>query len=329
MSSYHSSFTYLDRNSADEGFIIASFEADNGEKDTFLGMDQITTDSYDGVKKFFYGNRYNSTPIISITLVKADRTEFSIEDNRKVLRWLTGSRQATWLDLYEGDEVVYSFCGNFTASYQQKLDARVIGIRLEFTSIYPWAYSKVYSINSYIGEEVLFVRDEGELFKGDEQPLGIDENGVLFNDSVDESITFNVTPDGCIYNATWSNLQIDNDSDDLYTYINLDILFQNENATYIIIKNTLLDEVTEIKEISENEVISISAGQFIISDIPNKIFGDTFNFVWPRLRPGINEVVIDGNGKGSVKFSYRYPIKIGDCAININNLIGNSTLCKA
>ena len=115
MSSYHSSFTYLNKNSSGEGFIIAAFEPDSGFVDTFLGMDQITTDSYDGVKKHFYGNKYNTSAEILITLVKFDGTELSMEDNRRVLRWLTGSRKASWLDFYVGDKLVYSFYGSVTS----------------------------------------------------------------------------------------------------------------------------------------------------------------------------------------------------------------------
>jgi hypothetical protein len=67
-----------------------------------------------------------------------------------------------------------------------------------------------------------------------------------------------------------------------------------------------------------------------VSDIPNKIFGDTFNFVWPRMCPGKNEIIVStiaGEGKGNFDFSYRYPIKIGDCAVDVDNLIGSPTIC--
>jgi hypothetical protein len=54
--------------------------------------------------------------------------------------------------------------------------------------------------------------------------------------------------------------------------------------------------------------------------VPNKIFGDTFNFVWPRLVPGVNELVVSTNGNGYLDLSYRYPIKIGDCTMDIDAL---------
>ena len=324
MSSYHSSFTYLNKNSRDEGFIIASFSPDDGETDSFLGMDQIYTDNYDGTERNLYGSKYNAVATISITLIKSDGTEFSVADNRRVLKWLTGNRTASWLDLYEGNEIKYSFFCNTTEVQQYKQDARVIGITAVFTSIHPWAWSAPQSFDCYIGEEMLNVDDNGVLYKeyGDSPALGIDENGVVFNDTVDETRTFNITASGVIYNDKIIDLEIDNQSDDLYSYIYLTMTYKNTNSPDIKITNVTLDEETLISNLAEEETVILSENQFIISDQPNKIFGDSFNFVWPRLAPGKNIIRIDAStGKGTMQFTYRYPIKIGDCAIDTDNLI--------
>ena len=337
MSSYHSSFTYLNKNSSGEGFIIASFEPDSGFVDTYLGMDQITTDSYDGVKKHFYGNKYNTSAEVLITLVKFDGTDFSMEDNRRVLRWLTGSRKASWLDFYVGDRLVYSFYGSVTACQQQKLDARVIGMQVTFTSIHPWAWSAPQSFNCYIGDKVIKINidedsDGGIIHKthDDFEYFGLTDSGLFYNSTDNENFVFDITDDGIVYSDSAVNLDIYNQSDDLYTLTNLDITYENVDNTSIIIENRSLGESTQIKGISDNEVINLSAGQFIISKtIPTKIFGDDFNFVWPKLQPGFNNLYIngDGVGKGYAKFTYRYPIKIGDCAIDVDAL-GKNPICE-
>ena len=91
---------------------------------------------------------------------------------------------------------------------------------------------------------------------------------------------------------------------------------------------SLGESPTVITGIADGEVITLSAGQFIISEtLPTKIFGDDFNFIWPKLRPGINKLFIDGTGKGYAKFTYRYPIKIGDCAIDVEAL-GRNPICE-
>jgi len=332
LASYHSSFTYLNKSTINEGLIIASFEPDSGFVDSFLGMDQVISDSYNGVKKFFYGNKYNTTATISITLVKADGSDFSLADNREVLRWLTGTPQASWIDLYEGKKFVYSFYGSVTSVQQQKLDARVIGIQFTFSSIYPWAYSAPQYFDCYVGNEMLAIDDSGIIYKEGENPddLGIDKNGVLYNDDKNEFVAFGETVTHAAYSDPAVTLRINNQSDDLYSYINLNLVYKNETGKSISIKNITLDEETLIREIDQNETVTLSSGQFIISSKDGKIFGDTFNFIWPRLCPGENTLVvntIDGNGKGSFNFSYRYPIKVGDCATDTENLVGNPILC--
>lgn len=328
MSSYHSSFTYLNKNSSEEGFMIASFEPDSGFSDSFLGMDQIVTDSYDGIKKHFYGSRYNNSAEISITIVKPDCADFSMEDNRRVLRWLTGNRQASWLDLYVGDKLVYSFYGNVTECQQQKQDARIIGVQITFSSIHPWAWSAPQSFDCRIGERMIEV-DNGIVYHEycSYPYFGITDDGVIYNDCQDDRCTFAITDDGVVYNDCSVNLEIDNQSDDLYTLTNLDVVYNNDSSSSLIIDNLSLGETTVITGMSKGEVVGLSAGQFIFSKTyPTKIFGDDFNFVWPQLRPGINNIYIDGNGKGTVQVTYRYPIKIGDCAIDIENL-GKNPIC--
>lgn len=345
MSSYHTSFNYLDQNSAkDHHLLIAAFEPDNGPMDSFLNMEQVYTESSDGTKRNLYGLKYNTVAAVKITLVKPDGSDFSVAENRKILKWLTGNRQASWLDLYEGETLAYSFWGSITTVQQQKLDARVVGIILTFESTTPWAYSAPQDYDCRFGEANLVfgqeVLEDGTknnfIYKGldssvENAKLGIDEDGVLYNDDDDVNATFNIDTDGVIYNGEDIRLEIDNQSDDLYSYINLDMTYENltgnETDGTLTIENETLGETTRISGIKQNEIITISKGQFITSEtFPNRIFGKNFNFVWPRLQPGINEFKINGSGRGVVKFTCRYPIKIGDCAVDINNLI-NTSIC--
>lgn len=344
MGSYHSSFTYLNKNSAKLGYIIASFEADSGEYDTFLGMDQIYTESFDGRKRNLYGSKHNSVAGINITLIKPDGADFSMAENRQLLKWLTGNPKASWLDFYVGDNLVYSFYANVTEAYQQKLDARVVGLKVHFESIYPWAYSSEQKFDCYIGQEMLEIDNNGIVYKGsyDNSLIEIDEDGILYNDNNNLSVTFSTTENNIVFSDSQVTLLIDNETDDLYSYINLDVTFENDASTELTITNTHTNvgtsntdmcEVTKILDIKPNEVITLNSGQFITSSIPKKIFGDTFtgyrdgrqhSFVWPRLAPGENNIIVDGLGKGHVYFSYRYPVKIGDCAIDINELLNSN-----
>lgn len=320
MASYHTSFTYNGLNSAtDKNLIVAAFEPDDGLKDTFLSMDIISDDYYDGTKKYNYGSKYNTTATITITVIKNDGSDFSLSEVRSLLRWLTGSRIDSWLDCYVGDRFQYAFLGRVTDVQQMKMDARTIGLTITFSSVSPWAYSAVQTFDYNI-VQVLYVDDKGILNKKIDElrMLEVDDSGVLYNDSTYQNNYFDLTASGTAYIDNSIVIQTDNQTDDLYTYINLDIKFTNGNSDYVSIKNLTLDEETLIVGMSSNEVISLSAKQFIVSDIPNKIFGDDFNFVWPRLAPGVNEFLVDAPAEGKIEFSYRYPMKVGDCAMDVD-----------
>ena len=334
MASYHSSFTYLNKNSADQGYIITAFEPDNGFVDTFLGMDQVTEDRYDGTKKFLYGTRYNNTATIHVTLVKADGTDWSLFDNRMALKWLTGARTASWLDLYQGDKIKYSFLGTVTSPQQYKLDGRVIGMSFDFASITPWAYSSEQIFHRSISQDIS-LNDNGVLIS---KEISISSDGVLCNSAV-PSIggCYCINNDGIVYVESEKIVAtIDNETDDLYSYIYLDIEFTNESCTSFQLTNETLGETTRVDDLGKDDIIYITGKQFITKYTRDKytgelintnhIFGDSFNFIWPRLAPGINNFTIEGGGNGTVKFSYRYPMKVGDCAMDIS-AYGSDVIC--
>ena len=319
MASYYPSFNYMGLNSLkDKNLVVAAFDADSGESDAFLGMDCIYTENAYGTRRLDYGAKYNSVATIKISVIKANRSDFTVAEVRDFLKWTTGALQNSYLDLLIGDVVKFSFLGRITSAYQQKLDARTIGMSIEFTSVSPYAYSTPQTFECSFGQE-LSVSGDGSLTKGDgdSAQLGVTSGGVLYNGRDGGAGLFQVTTGGIVYIDNSIQMRVDNETDDLYSYINLDMVFRNTNSPDIFIRNVTIGEETVITGLSDGEIVTLSSEQFIISSIPNKIFGTSFNFVWPRLVPGVNEIVISGSGIGSVSFSYRYPVKIGDCAIDI------------
>ena len=332
MALYNANFTYLGENSIDKGFVVAAFEPDDGFKDTFLSMEPIYEESRHGEYRFDYGARYNSVSAVEITIIKRNLADFSISDVRAALRWLTGSRINSWFDIYSGDTFMYSFLGRVTDVKQRKLDGRTIGLMIVFTSISPWAFSRQFEFNRTIIQSLdASEHDDGGLVViKNSNEMSISRDGVWCNGPEQEdSGTFDVDENGIISVQNLITANIDNQSDDLYTYINLDIRFENESCDWVEIANNTTGEITKVNNIQDGEIVDIVDKQFIVSyNIDqlsgklvnnNRIFGDDFNFVWPRLLPGINDFVVNGNGNGRLKFSYRYPIKIGDCTIDIGN----------
>ena len=344
MSSYHTSFTYKNENSfTDKDLIIVSFEPDTGFTDSYLSMENISDNYFDGTRRFDYGSKYTTSAEIQISVIKKDGSDMTLNEFRSYAKWLTGARVNSWLDMYVGDTLIYSFLGKFLNFEQYKYDARTIGFRVTFSSVSPWAFSAPQVFNCSIGQVLSVVENNDEVIvvkSSDENEgsinLGVNKDGVLCTSYLDEGSYFNILDDGTMYIDTSYHTTIDNQSDDLYTYIDLDIEYTNVNSTEISINNKTLGEKAIIRGIDANEIISLSAKQFIVSynidsygnKIRNthKIFGDNFNFVWPRLAPGLNEFSVYGSGKGKAEFTYRYPMKIGDCVIDID-VNGNGIYC--
>lgn len=297
-------------------WLIVHFDADEGETDSYLSQEQIYTDSYNGARRILYGTKWNAVATIKITVIKQNKSDFTEAECREAYKWLTGKPTASYLDLYAGDSLRYSFLGTVQDVKPQKLDARTVGLNIYFESVSPWALSPQQTLKCDFGQSLSV--SNGVLRKGSgDARLGVTSDGVLYNGTSGGSGLFEITNNSIVYIDNSVSLEVDNLSDDLYTYITLNTFIVNNNSDYISIKNTTLNEETIIEDMSENEEITLSANQFIVSDVPNKTFGQTFNFVWPRLAPGINNLVISGSGSASLEFTYRYPIKIGDCAIDV------------
>jgi len=307
------------------GLIITAFEPDDGFVDSFLSMENVSDAYFDGTKRFDYGSKYSQQAEIQITVIKRDGTNMSVHEFRECAKWLTGARVNSWLDMYVGDTVVYAFLGKFINMEQYKMDARTIGFRLTFSSVSPWAYSVPQYIDCAI-YQALYIDDKGVLNKGDKNMGCFD--GVLCA-STDEGSVFDITDDGVVYLNTAYKSTVNNKSDDLYTYIYLDIDYKNESGTFLSIANDTIQEETIISNMERNENVLISAKQFITSSIANKSFGDNFNFVWPRLQPGDNDLIVEGDGRGFAHIAYRYPMKIGDFAMDVSVYGGGIDCCDS
>jgi hypothetical protein len=363
MSSYHSYFTYRDYSSLGKGLVICAFNADNGDSSAFLGMESIYTENPHTGVRYDYGAKYNNVANFEITLKTFDNSDFSVERFRDVARWLSGATKSSWLDLYEGNALAYSFLCRCVDIQHYKMDARIIGVTATFESVSPWAYSPMQTITRQVVNRSLEeYKDSWEERKGYQGLIGDLAGGekhgwpIVIDNLSDEQYSYlypNIEfSNQLVYKFTGDNktknfvlrhrlpnltsLTIDGEevtSDD-YLYKESVIFFNsapkqgaeicafgNFGETDLFILNKTTKELAIVSNIAVDEVITINNNHLIYSSKGTRIFGKDFNLVWPRLVPGEN--VITTAGTGTLKITYRYPIKIGDCAININaNLHG-------
>lgn len=332
MSSYHSYFTYQNFSSLEKGLIISAFDADSGETSAFLGMDSMYSENPSTGVRYDYGAKYKEVATIKITLITFDGSDFTEDRFRDTVRWLSGAPKSSWLDLYKNNILSYSFLCKCVDIQHYKMDARTIGITATFESISPWAYSPIQTVTQQI-------INMGEAKDG--YPLAVNNlsdemySYLYPNIEFSNSIVYEFVADGisdkfllerAIPHITL--VTIDNETTD-YSYRDGAIFFDtppkedavirvfgNFGTTSLSIYNKTTKETTTVSNILEDEVITMNSNQIIYSNNESRIFGEDFNFVWTRLAYGIN--ILCASGQGTLKITYRYPIKIGDCVMDLN-----------
>ncbi|HAU84325.1 MAG TPA: hypothetical protein DCW90_02075 [Lachnospiraceae bacterium] len=153
---FHSKFRYRNKTNKDFGVIVTTFDDASGENDSFLTMESSTTEKPDGTSVFDYGARYSEVLETTVSFIKPSHELFTLQESREIFKWLTGTKQVGWLDLYKADgtTIDYSLLGRFTDIQTQQLDnVSVIGFTATFTSSNPWAYSAVQTIHLELGEK--------------------------------------------------------------------------------------------------------------------------------------------------------------------------------
>ena len=121
------------------------FDSDNGAASSFLNRDAIFTEVYDGSRKYIHGSKYIDSAMPKFTLIKQDFSDFTSDENRRVLSWLTSSSKPSWLEVYQDDSNVYSyryFCVPTTVEQYKLSNGRVVGYEFEIFSDAPYAWSR-------------------------------------------------------------------------------------------------------------------------------------------------------------------------------------------
>lgn len=342
MSSYHSYFTYQGFSSVEKGLVICAFEPDSGNMSAFLGMNSIYSESPRTGVRYDYGAKYSEVANIKITLITFDGSDFTVERFRDVARWLSGAPKSSWLDLYEDNTLAYSFLCRCVDIQHYKMDARTIGVTVTFESVSPWAYSPLQTITTQVVNTSSAEDGDPILVHSlsDEKYSYLYPNIEFVNSLTYEFVGDNETTEFVLKHAIpiLTSVTVNGEEVQNYSYQQGKIVFDeppiqnkvirvqgNFGETSLSIYNKTTDEITTVSHIAADEVITLNNHQIIYSSKASRIFGEDFNFVWPKLFYGTN--VLCASGQGTLKITYRYPIKIGDCVINTDVNI-NGDMCQ-
>lgn len=264
MSVYLPIISYQGKTNYDFQLTVAHFDADSGETDSYQSMEPIYTENYDGSLRNDFGARYTDVARPVVTFIDPDGDNISHHKIRSVLRWLTGSKDVSFMDICDDTgQSMCSYIGRFTDVKLYKIDARVVGIVAYFTSTSPFAYSP-------IKEARFTVTQEGTDF-------------IIDCDSDDEYNVLHPT-------VEFTNTQAKDEA--------------NPDKIMLSLYNETMNNETTFKNLSTGETVTINSSLAVYSNNTARIFNDDYNFEFPILSCGSNNFKAIGEGELVIRFRY-------------------------
>ena len=310
-----------------------AFESDNSEVSTFLTREAITSETYDGRNKKISLFKYTENFSPKFTFIKKNFEDFTQDEIRSLLKYLTSKDTTSLLEIYDDDSNVISWAsiGNFSEIQLYKItNKRTVGVTAVWSSISPFAMSDLYivtkTISSSENNKITI-----EIDTDDNKPI---YPRVTINHGYGDVSTPHTVvriPTGTVYNHLsdmventayfngityyWKTAPGTDEA-----YFNSSTTNPNLNTTSVRITNThtdLLNKKTVLSPViiknntSTEKVVLDGANKIISSSNTKRIFGDDFvNWQWLELYDGKNEITIEGNCE--VTLQWRTVIKCGE-----------------
>ena len=290
-----------------------SFDADNGNTSAFLSREASASESYNGARKIPHAYKWGETLSPTITFIKEDYEEFTSDENRRILKWLTGNPGTGVLSVYSDDSEVieYELIGNFTYVEQYKLaNGRIAGYVATFTAITPWAFSPVRNITKTIDQPTEFTIN----LETDEPQSAIypkititEGNTIIVKADFEPSVSNKTYVSGTVY-----------EYQDMYWYVEsgtMNVVSEPPEewpTTSVTIKNLTTGSKSQVGMNVPGEIITLDGANRIVSSnrSTNRVMNNDFNWSWIDLIEGENKIKVIGNC--TITIEYREIIKVGD-----------------
>ena len=305
--------------------MCAALDSDNGETNSFLNRSAVQSESHDGRYKPTVRYKYDEVFAPKFTFLKKDFSDFSIEDVRLLLKYLTSKDTTALLEVFYDDSNVVSWAaiGGWTEINLQKLaNNRTIGVTAVFSSVHPFALSDLYTITKTISSAENN-KITIEIDTDDNKPvyprITIKEKGSVINIPAGTVLTYlsDMIENTAYFNGTTYYWKTESSTDPIYFHSSTtnpslsttSVKFTNTHTDFFN-QQTILDS-TIVKNNNTTEVVTLDgANKIISSNSVTRIFGDDFNRQWLELYDGKNEIAIDGNCE--VTLSWREARKVGE-----------------
>lgn len=307
-----------------------AFDSDNSEVGTFLTREAVASESYDGRNRRISSFKYTENFAPKFTFLKKGFGDFTQDEVRALLKYLTSRDTTGLLEVYDDDSNVISWAsiGNFSEIQLYKIaNKRTVGVTAVWDSISPFCLSDLYTVTKVISspaDNKITINIDTD----DNKPVypriainhgynGVPHTIVRVPDDTVYTTTSDMVPNTVYYNGVTYYWKTPESDDGVYfhssttnpnlattsvklTNTHTDFFNQKKALPSVIVKNNNSTEIVELD--GANKIVSSSSVR--------RIFGDDFNWQWLELYDGKNEITIEGNCE--VTLSWREARKIGE-----------------
>lgn len=293
---------------------------DSGAINTFLSKEAKSSEKYDGTFHNITRYKFNETLNPTITLMKKNFGNFDMEENRRILAWLTSKHTASWLTVYhdDSDVISYELLGGFSSVMAYKLgNGRIVGYVCQWESVSPYGYSPIKTITQTITQPTIInIRCNTDEWEAPVYPkITIQQsNDIVVNitSSMASTIFDNDNYiDGTVYHYGGIYYWKATEGGAVVSHTNT----TNNSAlstTSVFLHNETANIKTYIKGNTANETIIIDGANKLVTteNDARSVLGNDFAWEWLPLIKGNNAVRIVGNCE--ITFTWRDIVKCGD-----------------
>jgi hypothetical protein len=302
-----------------------AFDSDNGAMSSYLNRSAIASESYDGRYKHTAGYKYDELFSPQFTIVKRNFSDFTQDEVRQVLKYLTSTDKPALLEVYyDGDSSVVDWAciGGWTSIETYKItNNRTIGILATFEAITPYAMSDLYTITKI--PTALDNKITINIDTDDNKPvyprITIKHKGSVVNIPTGTVLTYlsDMVENTAYFNGATYYWKTAPSTDPIYFHESA--INPNLTTTSVRLRNKHTDFLNQskvfdavvVKNNNTTEVVTLDgANKIVASNSVNRIFGDDFNLKWLELYDGKNEITVEGNCE--VTLEWRCVRKVGE-----------------
>lgn len=316
---------FINELNAPDLIMDCAFDSDNSEVSTFLTREAVASEMYDGRNRRISSFKYTETFAPKFTFMKKGFEDFTQDEVRALLKYLTSKDTTGLLEVYDDDSNVVSWAsiGNFSEIQLYKIaNKRTVGVTAVWNSISPFALSDLYTVTKTISNPT-DNKITIEIDTDDNKPvyprITITEKGSVVRIPSGTVLTYlsDMVENTAYFNGTTYYWKTEDSTDPIY--FKSSITNPNLSTTSVRFRNTHTDffnqktvlDPTIVKNNNTTEIVTLDgANKIVSSNSVRRIFGDDFNLRHLELYDGKNEIAIEGNCE--VKLEWREARKVGE-----------------